>query len=340
MGGMSRHAAWVAAAFGLLLGTEAQAQGGPPLIGPFYGMTVEGLVLQRSDPGKTLLVGPDNAIDPFVSFRASELDGAWGGGMRAMVDMRLFGQRVQFSAFAVTAMEADAAKSGMDGAFSSSATYVNGDADVGTGNSDLLHAFKAQHRTNLYGTDTAALIPLGSGGWNGPAFVWGTRSLYFKERLSTVAYDEANDLQGTDNDIDRARIETTNFLYGLQVGLQGMMPVGNGVSVGGSVKGGLLANFISVERKFSSDDNLANTIRDDGDDIGFAQFVEIMPRVSWQIAPGVDLTASGMLLWINGVSEATSYFSKVTDRDARGKIHDNGDVLFWGGTLGVTVKLN
>ena len=51
-----------------------------------------------------------------------------------------------------------------------------------------------------------------------------------------------------------------------------------------------------------------------------------------------SLVASGMLLWINGIAEAANHFSQVTDSQAK-SINADTDVLFYGGRIGVKVKL-
>lgn len=46
-----------------------------------------------------------------------------------------------------------------------------------------------------------------------------------------------------------------------------------------------------------------------------------------------------MLLYVNGIAEGSGQFANVADRQAT-KIDDDADAIYYGGTLGVTVKLD
>jgi hypothetical protein len=321
------------ASFGLAVAIAALAA--PALAqDALTGVTVEGLVLQRDDVGDENFTQSFTPGGPFVPFDTGDLDENWGGGVRVTLEGRLWGMRLYYGVFGAWSLDADGVR--IDPTEDTSATYAEiPGADVFVGNSESLFALRIDHRTNLYGSETGTLTAISPGA----DFFWGTTSFFLDERLKSVAFDNPEDFNGSGNAIDRVRIESENFMTGLQIGLRGDMPVAPGVMLGGSVRGGLMANFIDVERKFSSDDNSGNRLDNNIDETAFAQFVEARPRVTVALAPGVGLTASGMLLYINGISEATEYYGTVSDNHDR-RVHDDGDAFFYGGTLGLNIKLN
>lgn len=303
------------------------------------GITVEGLVLQRESVGSDDFTGPDTVGDPFVAFDAGDLDPDWSAGARVMIQGRLWGMRLQYGVFGAGEFDADKTifdrnEDGTNATYDDDA-HLNPGADVITSNSDDLFALKVEHRTIFAGTEGASLYAVAPG----IDVYWGTASFYLDERLKSTAFDDEAAFNGNGDDIDRVRIDSENFLTGIQIGVQGDAPVVQGITFGGSLRGGLMANFITVERSFSSDDDSGNRIDNEIDDTAFAQFVEARPRVSFVVAPGVDLTATGTLIYIHGISEATDYYRTVTDNDDR-EVRDDGDVFFYGGSLGLTFKLN
>lgn len=301
-------------------------------------MTAEGLLLQRSDVDGTAFTGFDDPGDAFTPFDAGDLDPDVSGGVRASLDVLLFGNRVQMSALVAMPFEDnrtafDINENGTNAVYDDDAQFNPG-ADVNTANSDDLFALTVRHRTLLVGTDTAVVSPVG-----GVNFLWGTRFIKVRESLKSTAFDEENDFNGTDNDIDRVSINSDNTMYGAQIGIGGSVPLGASLVLSGHLKGGLMANFIDVDQSFTSDDNAANfVIKNDGD-VSFAQFIEFNPRLTMNLVPNVDLTLGGFLLYVNGISEATQYFSTVTDRDVRG-VDSDGDILFYGGSAGLTFRFN
>ena len=58
-----------------------------------------------------------------------------------------------------------------------------------------------------------------------------------------------------------------------------------------------------------------------------------------ELTERTSLTASGMMLWVNGINEAADNYSQVSDAHATGVIHDS-DALFYGGRIGIKTNLN
>ena len=100
-----------------------------------------------------------------------------------------------------------------------------------------------------------------------------------------------------------------------------------------------MANFVDVESTFSSDDLANNSLNKSYSSTEFSQFVEVNGQVSMMLSDTMSLVASGMVLWINGVSDPGSSYSQVTDIQAT-SIDAGSDALFYGGSLGLKIYLN
>src|SRR5262249_46545172 len=147
------------------------------------------------------------------------------------------------------------------------------------------------------------------------------------EELRSTAFDEWYDLDfGAFSGIDRASINVDNDLLGVQVGLQAMWDVFPSVAIGGSLKGGVAANFVSRDRSFIDLDNDPSDFAyaDSHDDTGFAQFVEFNPRVDVALSDSTTLTIGGTVLWINETSNAAAHYETVADV-TDGNLRDDDD---------------
>jgi hypothetical protein len=135
-------------------------------------------------------------------------------------------------------------------------------------------------------------------------------------------------------------IQTDNYLLGLQAGFEGMVDLGGGAKVGGSIKAGLFANQAERMRSFiSRNQTQARAQQNSLDGTAFAQGIEINPRVEIALAEGVTFNIGGTLLWLNNVTGAFPHFATVTDLEDR-NIRAKDDVLFYGMQAGLTVDLN
>lgn len=301
------------------------------------GVALEGVILQRHDVGNARLTVPDGSPDPYSKVSLSDLDPSTAGGMRVQLDGWVFGQRTVYSILGAWGFDASFRRTGMDGG-GTDAAYVPS-STVSTDNSNELDTLQAKFRSSLFSTDSAAYFFGGAPDRPGFNFIAGGRTINIDERLRTAAYASYSDYDPGGNEVDRVKIDVSNWATGLQIGVEGYTYISPGFKLGGFVKGGLLANFVDVKSRFTSDDDVDNRLKRSHDSTEFAQFVELSARVSYEMSPNVELTASGMLLYVNGIAEAGSHFSGVANANARG-IDADSDALFYGGTVGLTYKFN
>lgn len=306
---------------------------------------IEGLYLEKDDGDTTALTAPDPAgafnlvTDDVIEFEAT-------GGARATAQFQSFGHTWQASAFAVASFDQDAIVSNLDDVVigNTSTTYAEfvGGSDPSIDdplNSDELHALDLELEGDLWGAEFSWVHNLGGYGWNSLDFLVGVRYIHYGEELTSTAFDEANDLSGADDGIDRAFVGIDNDLVGLQVGLQGMWHLTSNVAIGGALKGGIAANFVDRERSFSSDNLNFPAYANSNDDTGFAQFAEFNPRLDIALGESATLTIGGTVLWINETSRATSHYETLADA-TDSNLRDDDDELFYGASIGLKLALN
>ncbi len=311
--------------------------------------TVEGIFLGRDDFDGTDFTGPDTVGNPFVEFKPSDIDTGVAYGAQAFLRASKGGHTFEAGAFFArnggdSRTIFDDTESGTNATYDDDA-HLNPGADVTTSNSDDLFALQIEIETNVGGAEGNYIysVPIEKSNLIEDVGLFaGARFYYFKEKLNSIAFDGPNDFAGTDNDIDRVNIESSNFLVGPQIGIEASMKPNDYLSLGGRVFGGLFANFIERKKAFSSDDlGAANLISDTQSGVAFSQAVGAAPRLAVRLLDqyGIQgyLTVSGMILWMNGVSAAAEYYSTVTDR-ADTKIRDDENVLFYGGTVGLVIS--
>ncbi|NOT41939.1 MAG: hypothetical protein HOP13_15785 [Alphaproteobacteria bacterium] len=299
---------------------------------------LEGLYLVKDDADAIALT-TSNGGGAFnlITSDVAELDDS--GGLRITAQFDAFGHTWQASAFGVRFDDQQFLATNLDfggvGGNNTSTTYGE---FSGTANSQQLHALELSKEGDLWGAEANWVRHL-AGPAEGIDLLIGVRYIHFGEDLSGVAYDEANDFSGVDNGIDRFNIGVDNDLVGLQVGLQGMWDLGSHVAVGGSIKGGLAANFASRDRAFGSDNSNVFDYANSIDDTGFAQFVEVNPRIDLKLSENATITVAGTALWINETTRADSHFETVAN-GADANIRDDDDELVYGASIGLKLALN
>jgi len=301
-------------------------------------LMIEGLVLGRDG-----LTG-DSYTQPSSSLQLApgDLTPGVGGGVRAMAEFPvdsvgpLGAGSIQIGGFYAGGFNAGGVlNAGSDSLF----INYGSDVDPGSDENDPdphqdAYILDISQDSSVGGAEiNFVTMPAGEGV---PSFFAGAGFLHFGEDFDAAIQDDSSP-SGYDESFT---IGTTNNLVGGQIGFTGFADMGNGVRIGGRVAGGLYANFVSRERDFSGSPTAGNpSFSDSVDDVVFAQSVELSPRVAVDLNDNVELTAGGMLLWLNGVSEASSQFMTVTDQD-HADVGANGSVLFYGASIGLKVKLN
>lgn len=302
-------------------------------------LTVEGMSLRRSNPKTTALTGPFNAT-PFVPLTSSDLDigGKWSQGAKATLEGEILDRPFEFSAFYTLPFKSEQLFTGLStgtGAGSSlrtNAIYANDPGgDISNYiNSNAISQLYVNYSTNLLGAElnTKSLFGI-------PGLLFGGRTIYYGEDLSTVTQRF-----GSTTAIDSVTVQTRNYLFGPQIGFEGMFDIGGGIKVGGSVKAGLYANMSERERSFLSRNQTQTRAQQNRiSDTTFAQAVEINPRLEIPLARGIAFTLGGNFLWLNNVSTAFSQYATVTDlqdQNIRAKDH----VYFYGVKAGLTFNLD
>lgn len=312
---------------------------------------IEGLYLEKDD-GDTI---PFTASDgggsptPFALVTTDDLEFDGTGGARATAQFHAFGHTWQASGFGVVSFDQDFFISDLDpdGASGDTSTtyseFVGGNDPNGTfpANSDELHALALDVESELWGAEFSWVKNLENYGFKNVDLLVGVRYIHYGEDLNSTVFDDQNDFNGFDDEIDRAFIGVENDLVGLQIGLQGMWNVTSSISIGGSLKGGIAANFVDRERSFTDLEALTPDLiyADSHDDTGFAQFAEFNPRVDIALSETATLTIGGTVLWINETSRAASHYQTLADT-ADGNVRDDDDEIFYGASIGLKLALN
>lgn len=302
---------------------------------------IEGLYLEKDDGDTIALTAPDTP-GPFALVTTNDLDFDATGGARATAQFAAFGHTWQASAFGVVSFDQDFFISNLEPGSNTDTTYAEfvGGTDTSQAqpeNSDEIHALDLSLEADLWGAEFSWVKNLGGYGWNNIDFLIGVRYLHYGEELFSEAFDDPNDLTG-DNDIDTSLIGVDNDLVGLQIGLQGMWQLTSNVSIGGTLKGGIAANFVDRERAFVDQDGGLN-YADSHDDTGFAQFAEFNPRLDIALSDTATLTIGGTVLWINETSRAASHYETLADT-TDSNLRDDDDELLYGASIGLKLALN
>ncbi|MBP6010652.1 MAG: hypothetical protein KBA31_00350 [Alphaproteobacteria bacterium] len=304
---------------------------------------IEGLYLSKDDGDVVALTTNDGAgAFDLVTNDAIELDDGWGA--RAAAQFEAFGTTWQASAFVATFSDQDMLVSGLEVPLNTDTTYAKfvGGTDPTAGdpvNSDLLEAISATQDGSLYGAEFSWVKNLGGWGWRNVDFIAGVRYIHYGEELRGAAFDDPDDLTGADNDIDRFGIEIENDLVGVQIGLQAMWDITPSVAIGGTLKGGVAANFASRDRSFSADNGNFPAYTNSSDDTDLAEFAEFNPRIDIALSQSASLTIGGTVLWINETSRAVSHFQTVAN-SADSNLRADDDQLFYGASIGLKLALN
>lgn len=291
--------------------------------------TLEGIALTRDDFNNDRLFR--DTTDAF----ASDLDVEWTGGARATYENEFWGHTWQLSAFFVAPEKSQNQFGSADNTLDFDAEYTFGDDLDSASNSTDAEIMTAATQWETWGAEFNWVNSL----TKNVNWLLGVRYLNFRDKLSTVVFDELNDFNGTDTGIDRVGITATNNLAGLQIGLEGEWNLTQDLTFAASLKGGVAANFASRDRSFRSDDNTDNNRNDAIDDTGFAQFVEFNPKLAYKLNDNATLVVGGNVLWLNEIGTASSHYATAglsTDRNIR----DNEDVLLYGATVGLKIALN
>jgi hypothetical protein len=332
------------------LGESQESQDTPtepnalPALATAARLTIEGLVLQRDDATSRPLTKAGSSSAPYAQVDSGDLDFGAAAGFRMMLETQILGQPVEFSGFYLSPIQDRMMIGGFNsGSLDTDAIYTNRDFPGGSDffrYSEDIYGMVVEQQTDLMGAEANLRDAFGAKG-----LLLGGRVLNLSEKFSTSTHDrEADFPPQTGTRIDGLSIRSDNILAGIQVGLQGMFDVAPGISIGGSAKAGLFANFVDVESTFTSISPSGSVpsrsrVLKSGDDVVASTVFEVNPRLDFRIADGVVLTASGTFMWINNVSDAVDYYADAANATPY-TISSAGDAFIYGGGLGLRFELD
>lgn len=302
-------------------------------------LTIEGMALRRNSPKTTPLTGPFGAT-PFVPVTSSDLDigSKWSQGLKATLEGEILDRPFEFSAFYTAPFNIEQLFTGLSTGTSggasrrTSAIYaIDPGGDISNYiNSNAISQLYVSHSTQLLGAElnTKSLFGI-------PGLLFGGRAIYFGEDLATVTRRF-----GSTTAIDAVTVQTRNYLFGPQIGFEGMFDIGGGIKIGGSVKAGLYANAGERERSFISRNQTQTRAQQNTlTDTTFAQAFEVNPRLEIPLAKGIIFNVGGTFLWLNNVGTPFPHYATVTDLQDH-NIRARENVFFYGVRAGLTVNLD
>lgn len=301
---------------------------------------IEGLYLAKDDGDTVPFTQKIGGVTPFALITSDDVDLDETGGARATAQFNAFGHTWQASAFVVVPFDQDFFVSNLDPGFgSTSTTYAEFVGGAQPENSAEFDAIDLHQEGQLWGAEFSWVKNLENYGLKNVDLLVGVRYLHYGEDLTSIVYDEPSDFPSGPG-IDTASIKVDNDLVGLQIGLQAMWDVSSNVSIGGSLKGGIAANFVNRDRSFVDQDGSPDLIYANGhDDTKFAEFAEFNPRVDIALSETATLTIGGSVLWINETSRAASHYQTVANPNDS-NLRADDDELFYGASIGLKLALN
>jgi len=276
----------------------------------FY-FSLEAVAMGRSGTDTELYFDATSTSN--VSTRDLAASLGWGGGMKFSVGGNIDGAwGFDLSGLGVGSFTASAllehSNDDINAIYSDTVTAGNLDFS----NSEDAHAIRLSESSELASIEASATYDMG-----GFKLFFGPRLLRYQASLGTIIYDELGDLQGTDNGIDTVNISSTNTLVGAQIGVSGMYALNDTFSVGGKAALGLYANYSTLNRSYNdggsgnSPFTAGGAVSSTSSATGFAQSIEISPRINVALTDNLDLTLGTTWLWLNGVDEPGTHYTGI-----------------------------
>jgi hypothetical protein len=204
-------------------------------------------------------------------------------------------------------------------------------------NSEGAFSMNADQQWSLAGVNASATIDLGAGAkvTVGPAWL----------RYANALHSTVVETEGDADNVDAVDISSTNDLFGGVVGLEAMLPVGDALTVGGRIAGGVYAAHKVLDRSYEAvglidSPYVSDLMTDNSSSDGIATSIEIAPRAALAISPNISLTLGGSFIWINGIDESADHFQSLGTDNGPGAIAEESpgstSVTFGGVSLGLT----
>ena len=130
-------------------------------------------------------------------------------------------------------------------------------------------------------------------------------------------------------------VETNNHLFGPQVGMELMFPLGRWMTTS-TIKGGMFANATDGNAFVVNNGVLQFAASDD--DIEFAANLEFGYFVSYQVTPRIKIRGGYEFWWLCGLALAPDQLTNTLTASSGAKVGTNSGTYYHGATAGVEVE--
>jgi hypothetical protein len=130
-------------------------------------------------------------------------------------------------------------------------------------------------------------------------------------------------------------VETNNHLFGPQVGMELMFPLGRWMTTS-TIKGGMFANATDGNALMINNGILQFAASDD--DIEFAANLEFGYFVSYQVTPRIKIRGGYEFWWLCGLALAPDQLTNTLTASSGSKVGTNSGTYYHGATAGVEVE--
>jgi hypothetical protein len=130
-------------------------------------------------------------------------------------------------------------------------------------------------------------------------------------------------------------VETNNHLFGPQVGMELMFPLGRWMTTS-TIKGGMFANATDGNAFVVNNGVLQFAASDD--DIEFAANLEFGYFVSYQVTPRIKIRGGYEFWWLCGLALAPDQLTNTLTASSGSKVGTNSGTYYHGATAGVEVE--
>lgn len=271
-----------------------------------------------------------------------EPDGA-AAGMRAYLEKKIGGGRsVELGGFFTSPSTRSALLINANERLFAAYDTTYNPANPFFSNSNVAYSGAYTYSTQVMGVEANYKMPFYAWGPNVSAF-GGIRWIRLKDGFNSWVSDDLASFRGLNTNNDYASINLTNDMLGVQIGLQGMMPVGGGFAIGGRGSFGIYANMIERQFAFLAQNGTTglavNPFANTTTATQFAQAVELMPRIEYALARNWIAFVSGQYLLLHGVGDVTSGYGNF-GLVPGGTLTTNNTAQFYGVSGGLKASFN
>jgi hypothetical protein len=267
----------------------------------------EAIAMGRS--GTNTVLGQDNSTGPFLNFSTRDLAAiGFGGGAKFIVGGKLQdGWGFEMGGLVAGGFSSSGQRISVGGQLFGAYSTAVTNANLVFNNAENAYAVTFTESSSLASFEASATY-----GTDGFGVFFGPKLISYKSSLGTAYFDDLNDFAGTDDQVDRINISSSNTLIGAQLGVVGMYDINEMFSVGGRAAVGLYANNAVLDRTYRAGVNqfpfTTASQSSSASSTAFAQSVEISPKVDIALTSSLDFTLGATWLYLNGVDEPGKHY--------------------------------